>query len=194
MPSASIWWSNCAVPSLNAIAEWKYASCNRALHILCYPDYSLWKHKLPLWGIKLCLLQNRDKSSTCISDKHSNHWFRTTQSFLYIQNFVQCVAIIIISILCWILHFDKHLISVFEERDFFLLYFPFFRRCVFLFTHPYCLKQSIILSNLIFKSTSNRKYFINDEVIFSGKTLNYYLSWTVFQTHCNYLFCLSVKC
>ena len=118
MPSATIWWSNCAVPSLNTIAEWKYASCNRALYILCYPDYSLWKHKLLLWGIKLCLLQNRDKSSACISDKHSNHWFRTTQSFFYIQNFVQCVATIIISILCRILHFGKHLISVFKRKEF----------------------------------------------------------------------------
>lgn len=83
MFSDMIWWSNCAAPSQNTIAEWKYASCNIALHILCYPDYSLWKHKLLLWGIKLCLLQNRDKSSTCISDKPSNHWFRITQFFLY---------------------------------------------------------------------------------------------------------------
>lgn len=125
MPSATLWWSNCAVPSLNTIAEWKYASCNRALHILCYPDYSLWKHKLLLWGIKLCLLQNRDKSSTCISDKHSNHWFRTAQSFFYIQNFVQCVAIIIIFTSCWILHFGKHLISTFKKERVSLIV-PFF--------------------------------------------------------------------
>lgn len=189
-----MWWSNCAVPSLNTIAEWKYASCNRALHILCYPDYSLWKHKLLLWGIKLCLLQNRDKSSTCISDKHSNHWFRTTQSFFYIQNFVQCVAIIIISILCWILHFGKHLISIFKGRDFFLSYSLFFlKRCTFLFDHSSCLKQSVTLSNLVFKSISTRKYFIIDEIIFSGKRVNYYLSWIVFQTHYD-LFCFIVKC
>lgn len=145
MPSATLWWSNCAVPSLNTIAEWKYASCNRALHSLWYPDYSLWKHKLPLWGIKLCLLQNRDKSSTCISDKHSNHWFRTTQSFLYIQNFVQCVAIIIISISCWLLHFGKHLISIFKGRDFFSLLFSIclLKRRSLLFGHTCYRKESI---------------------------------------------------
>ena len=128
MPSAAVRWSNCAAPSPNTIAEWEYASCSSALHILRYPDYSLWKHKLLLWGIKLCLLQNRDKSSTCISDKHSNHWFRTTQSFLYSQNFVQCVTIIIISTLCCILYFGKHLISIIKGRDFFLLYFLFFKK------------------------------------------------------------------
>lgn len=156
MPSANTWWSNCAVPSLNTIAEWKYASCNRALHILWHPDYSLWKHKLLLWGIKLCLLQNRDKSSTCISDKHSNHWFRTTQSFLYIQNFVQCAAIIIISILCWILHFGKHLISIFKGRDFsslFIFYLSFKKTLPALRSHLLS-EESITLSNLIFKSIS----------------------------------------
>lgn len=158
MPSATLWWSNCAVPSLNTIAEWKYASCNRALHILCYPDYSLWKHKLLLWGIKLCLLQNRDKSSTCISDKHSNHWLRATQSFLYIQNFVQCVAIIIIPIWCWILHFGKHLISIFKERDFFLLYFLFFNRTPSSFPSHLLSKREHFPSSLIFESISTRKF------------------------------------
>lgn len=100
MFSDMIWWSNCAAHSRNTIAEWKYASRNIALHILCYPDYSLWKHKLLLWGIKLCLLQNRDKSSTCISDKPSNHWFRITH-FFYIQNSVKRVAIIITLFLYW---------------------------------------------------------------------------------------------
>lgn len=94
MFSDMIWWSNCAAPSRNTIAEWKYASCNVALHILYYPDYSLWKHKLLLWGIKLCLLQNRDKSSTCISDKPSNHWFRIMH-FFNVQNSVKCITIII---------------------------------------------------------------------------------------------------
>lgn len=193
MPSATIWWSNCAVPSLNTIAEWKYASCNRALHILWYPDYSLWKHKLLLWGIKLCLLQNRDKSSTCISDKHSNHWFRTTQSFLYIQNFVQCVAIIIISILCWILHFGKHLISVFKGIFFLLFSICLLKRRSLLFDHTCSPKESITFSNLIFKSISTRKCFIIDKIILSGKIMNHYLSWTIFQEHYNDSFYFSGK-
>lgn len=193
MPSATVWWSNCAVPSLNTIAEWKYASCNRALHILCYPDYSLWKHKLLLWGIKLCLLQNRDKSSTCISDKHSNHWFRTTQSFfLYSELCTMCSNNNHIHFMLNFTFWQTFNFCFWRKRFLSLIFPIFFKRCTFLFSHTYYLKQNIItLPNLVFKSIATRKCFIIDEIIFSGKTVNYYLSWTIFQIHYNDLFCFS---